>query len=356
MYDYLIVGAGLYGSTFAERAKSIGKKILVIDQRNHVGGNCYTEEIHGINVHMYGPHIFHTNNENIWNYINRFAKFNNFTNRVKASHCNKLYSFPVNLFTLYQLWGIRTPTEAINRINEVKINIKNPKNMEEWCLANVGEEIYNTFFRDYTTKQWHVSPSKIPISVIKRLPIRFTYDDNYYSDTYQGIPIGGYTQIFHKMLDGVEVKLNTKLEKNWRSIAKHLIYSGRPDELLDHQFGVLPYITLKFEHEVSDGDFQGNAVINYVDNITPYTRSVEHKHFEFGSQSKTIVTKEYPHKWCDGSIPYYAMHGYDHIYKLYKEKLDKSHEITVGGRLGCYKYLDMHHVISNAMRDFKNLN
>lgn len=349
-YDYLIVGAGLFGSTFAERAKKAGKKVLVIDQRSHIGGNCYTENIEGVNVHMYGPHIFHTNNEKIWNYINRFATFNHFVNRIKASYQGNLYSFPINLFTMYQLWGVKTPQEAIDKIHTLRIPISNPQNMEEWCLANVGEEIYEKFIKGYTTKHWHRDPKTLPASIIKRLPLRFTFDDNYYTHQFQGIPKGGYTQIFEKQLNGIEVKLNTPLEKDWKKYAKKMIYSGRPDALADFKFGELPYLTLSFDHQKKCGDHQGNAIINFTDVKVPYTRCVEHKHFEFGQQNNTIVTYEYPTKWYEGATPYYPIPGPEHkeIYQKYAKEIQKN-DIILGGRLGRYSYFDMDQTIANAI-------
>ena len=354
MYDFLIVGSGIFGATFAERAKFYGKKVLVIDQRDHIGGNCYTKNIEGINVHMYGPHIFHTNSKIIWDYINRFAEFNHFVNRIKVSFKDNLYSFPINLFTLYQLWGVKTPKEAIQQLNQRCIKIDNPKNMEEWCLSNLGSEIYEIFIKGYTKKHWRRNPSELPNSIIKRLPVRFNFDDNYYSDCYQGIPKGGYTQIFEKMLDGVEVKLNTSLEGNWRSYAKKLVYSGRPDELLDFKYGELPYLTLKFDHQIMNGDYQGNAIVNFTEESVPCTRSVEHKHFEFGNQEKTVVTKEYPMDWQKDSVPYYPIPGNDLIYNKYREDICKSGDVILGGRLGKYQYFDMHQVIGNALSEVKN--
>ncbi len=354
-YDYLVVGAGFFGSVFADQAKRKGKRVLVIDQRSHVGGNSYTEEIEGIHVHKYGPHIFHTSNLAIWNYVNKFAKFNHFVNRIKASYESKLYPLPVNLFTMYQLWGTQTPKEARQKLRSVCHQIETPKNMEEWCLANLGEELYEKFFKGYTTKHWRRHPATLPASVIQRLPVRFTFDDNYYKDCFQGIPIGGYTQIFEKMLDGVEVRLNTSLEDDWRNYAKKMVYSGRPDTLLKNKHGELPYLTLNFEHSIHTGDFQGNAIINYTEEKVPYTRSVEHKHFEFGKQDKTIVTHEYPVDWKENSVPYYPIPGnkYQDVYKKYWEEINMQDDVILGGRLGKYKYYDMHQVIGNALQEAK---
>tara|TARA_Y100000385_G_scaffold124489_1_gene129382 strand:+ start:106 stop:1176 length:1071 start_codon:yes stop_codon:yes gene_type:complete len=354
MYDFLIVGAGLYGSVFAERAKAAGKKVLVIDQRDHIGGNCYTEERSGINVHVYGPHIFHTDSKAVWSYINRFAEFNHFVNRVKVDYKGELYSLPINLFTLYQLWGVKTPEEAKKTLAAKTANISNPKNMEEWCLANLGEQIYETFFKGYTEKHWRRSPKALPASTVRRLPIRFTFDDNYYTHRYQGIPKGGYTQIFEKMLDGVEVKLNTTFEPDWRKYAKRLVYSGRPDQLLDYKYGELPYLTLMFKHKELPGDYQGNAVINYTEKHLPYTRCVEHKHFEFGKQSNTIITYEYPVDWHKSATPYYPVPGQQELFERYKKEILAQGDVVLGGRLGLHKYFDMHQVIASALKAAKD--
>lgn len=354
MYDYLIVGAGFFGATFAERAKAAGKRVLVIDQRDHIGGNCFTKQVEGINVHWYGPHIFHTSNKAVWDYVNSFAEFNNFVNRVKVYYNDRLFSFPINLFTLYQLWGVRTPEEAEHKLEEVRLSYPCPRNMEEWCLANLGEEIYETFFLGYTTKHWRMPPSELPVSIIKRLPVRLTHDDNYYNHLYQGVPKGGYTPIFEKMLDGVEVKLNTELEPDWRNYAKKMVYSGRPDSLLQFKYGELPYLTLRFDHQIHDGDFQGNAIVNYTSLDVPFTRSVEHKHFEFGNQPKTVVTKEYPVEWQQNSIPYYPLPGHDEVYDLYRKEIAQGGDIILGGRLGRYRYFDMHQVIASALSEAKS--
>jgi len=353
MYDFLIVGAGLYGCVFAERAKAANKKVLVLEQRNHIGGNCYTEERSGINVHIYGPHIFHTNDISIWKYINRFADFNNYINRVKVNYKNKIYSFPINLLTLHQLWGVNTPQEAKDKLTSKISKITDPKNMEEWCLANVGEEIYNIFFKGYTKKHWKCSPTDLPASTIRRLPIRFNYDDNYYNDQYQGVPIGGYTQIFEKMLDGIEVKLNTSIEKDWYKYAKTLVYSGKPDQLLDYKYGELSYLTLDFKHQLLTGDYQGNAVVNYTDEDIPFTRCIEHKHFEFNNRQNTIITHEYPINWHKQATPYYPMPNQMELYQLYKNDILQNGNIILGGRLGLHKYLDMHQVIANALKTAK---
>lgn len=351
MYDYLIVGAGLFGSVFAENAKRANKKVLVIDQRSHIGGNCYTENIDGINVHKYGPHIFHTSNEEVWKYINQFASFNNYIHRVKATFKDRIFSLPINLFTLHQLWGVSSPQEALHKLESVTFLIPDPENMEEWCFANLGQEIYETFFKGYTTKHWRRNPTELPPSIIKRLPIRFNHNDNYFNDKYQGIPIGGYTQIFEKMLDGVEVKLNTELENDWRNYAKKLVFTGRPDQLLNYKYGELPYLTLKFDEQKVNGDYQGVAQMNYTALDVPFTRCVEHKHFEFGEQKHSIITHEYPVDWFQGAIPYYPVpnESSDVLHKKYLQEILNFGDIIGGGRLFNHVYLDMHQVIASAM-------
>lgn len=357
MYNYIIVGSGLFGSIFAYEAKKRNKKVLVLEKRSHIGGNCYTEKIEDINVHKYGPHIFHTNDQDIWNYVNQFAEFNNYVNRPKVNFSNNIYSFPINLFTLYQLWGVRTPSEAQNKLESVRIKNDNPKNLEEWILSQVGQEIYEKFIKGYTTKQWGRTPDKLPASIIKRLPIRLTFDDNYFFDKYQGIPIGGYTQIFDKLLNGVEVKLQTDFFENktyWESISKYIVYTGKIDELYDYQFGKLEYRSLRFENEIHDGDYQGNAIMNYTNAETPYTRITEHKHFEFGKQEKTFITKEYPDNYDDGKVPYYPIgdEKNNEIYKKYRS-LNHNEKYIFGGRLAEYKYYDMHQIIGSALSKVK---
>lgn len=358
MYDYLIVGTGIFGSTFAYEANKANKKVLVIEKRSHIGGNCYTENSHSIHVHKYGPHIFHTNSERIWNYVNQFSKFNNFCNRIKVNYQEKIYSFPINLLTLHQLWGVKTPEEAELKLKEVKIKIDNPKNMEEWILSNVGEEIYHKFFYGYTKKQWKKNPSELPSSIIKRIPIRMNYNDNYYNDKYQGVPINGYTEIFEKMLNGIEVKFNTELKDiNWKSIAKKLVYSGKPEELLNYKYGELEYLTLNFEESILEkNDYQGNAIINYTDEKIAHTRIIEHKHFyEENNSGKTIITKETPVEWTKNSTPYYPINTKENneLYQKYKSEI--SNDIILGGRLGRYQYMDMDQVFANAISEFEKI-
>jgi len=360
IYDFLIVGCGLFGSTFANKAKAKGYKCIIIDSRNHIGGNCYTEEIEKIHIHKYGPHVFHTNNLEIWEYINQFAKFNNYINRPKVNFKNKIYSFPINLFTFHQLWGVNTPKEAEQKLNEVKVQIKNPSNLEEWILSQVGEEIYYTFIYGYTKKQWQTDPKNLPSSIIKRLPIRTNFNDSYFFDKYQGIPIGGYTKMIQNMLENVEIILNENyFDKRdyWNSKAKTIIFTGKIDEFYEYKYGKLEYRSLKFEtQKFLIKDFQGNAVINYTEENVPYTRIIEHKHFEFGNQEYTYVTKEYPDEWSKDKIPYYPINNdkNNEIYKKYKN-LSKKTDIIFGGRLAEYKYYDMHQIIGSALTKFNNL-
>jgi UDP-galactopyranose mutase len=354
MYDYIIVGTGMFGSVFAHEATKIGKKVLVLEKRNHIGGNCYTEKIENINVHKYGPHIFHTNDKRIWNYINQFADFNNFVNRPKVDFEGSLYSFPINLFTLYQLWGTKTPKEAQEKLEEVRIPINNPQNLEDWILSQVGEEIYKKFIKGYTTKQWGREPKQLPSSIIKRLPIRLTFDDNYFNDKYQGIPIGGYTQIFEKMLNGIEVITGVdflKDKEHFEKKTKKIVFTGKIDELYDYTFGQLEYRSLRFENEIHGGDFQGNAVINYTEQDIAYTRICEHKHFEFGIQEKTVITKEYPDTYDSSKVPYYPISDEKNLelYNKYKYLTENEDRYILGGRLAEYKYYDMHQIIGSAL-------
>lgn len=362
MYDYLIVGSGLYGSVFAHEATKAGKTCLVLEKKEHIGGNIYTKNVGGINVHEYGPHIFHTSNRKIWDYVNQFATFNNFVNRPKVSYKNKLYSFPINLLTLYQLWDVKTPEQATEKLLANKVKIDNPQNLEEWCLSEIGTELYETFIKGYTQKQWKADPKELPTFIIKRIPIRTNFDDNYYFDTYQGIPIGGYTQIIEKMLSGVEVKLNTDYladKDNWDKIAKKILYTGPIDAYFNYQFGDLDYRTTSFEHEmVPVKDYQGNALINYTDVDVPYTRVIEHKHFDQVNVSHTLITREYPEVWKRGLTPYYPINNEKNtkIYNQYKELTKELSNVLFGGRLAEYKYYDMHQVIASALYDFEKEN
>jgi len=353
MYDYLIVGSGLFGSVFANKMSEQGAKCLVLDKRNHIGGNCYTKKNENIDVHVYGPHIFHTNSERIWNYINKFSTFNNFIYRPKVNYCDKLYSFPINLFTLYQLWGVKTPSEAEDKLKQVRIEIENPKNLEEWILSQVGEELYKTFIYGYTKKQWNKDPKQLPASIIKRLPIRQTFDDNYFNAKYQGIPVDGYTKIFENLLKNVDIELNVDYLKDLDYLnkkANKIVYTGALDELFDYNYGQLEWRSLNFKEEIiSIPDFQGNAVINYTSENIKHTRITEHKHFTFVKSDITVITKEYPQDWDKTKEKYYAINTEENI-KLnnrYKEQLDPRY--IIGGRLADYCYYDMDQVIGSAL-------
>jgi UDP-galactopyranose mutase len=361
-YDFLIVGCGLFGVTFAQQAKEKGKKCLIIDSRNHIGGNVYTEDKDGINIHTYGAHIFHTNNDEIWNYINRFTTFNHFVNRPKVNYKDKLYSFPINLFTLYQLWGVKTPEEAKLKLESVKVKIEEPKNLEEWILSQVGEELYYTFIHGYTKKQWNKDPKDLPSFIIKRLPIRLNFDDNYFFDKYQGIPIGGYTKIIENMTEGIEVILNENYfdrRDYWNQKAEKVIFTGKIDEFYDYKHGELEYRSLRFEEiKLNIKDYQGNSCVNYTDESVPYTRIIEHKHFEFGQQDITYITKEYPDNYIKGkNTPYYPINNdkNNDIYKKYRQMSEKENNILFGGRLAEYRYYDMHQIIGSALQKSKNI-
>jgi len=358
MYDYLIVGAGIFGSVFAYQAKQQGKSVLVIDKRPHIGGNCYTEDKEGVNVHVYGPHIFHTSDEKVWKFVNQFTAFNNYVNRPKVNYRGKIYSFPINLMTLHQLWGVNTPDEARRKLEEVRIPCENPRNLEEWILSQVGQEVYETFIHGYTTKQWMREPKDLPSSIIKRLPIRLNFDDNYFNDRYQGIPVGGYTEIFKHLLEGCDVDLGQDFFKDrarWEGVAKRVVFTGKIDEYFDYAHGELDYRTLRFEHTSQEGDYQGNAVVNYSDAAVPYTRITEHKHFQpqnLEKTSQTIWTKEYPSEWNRDFVPYYPIgdEKNNEIYRKYREIADNTPSVLFGGRLAEYKYYDMHQVIGSALQ------
>lgn len=355
-YDYLIVGSGLFGSVFAFEATRRGKKCLVIEKRNHLGGNVYCENIEGINVHKYGPHIFHTNDKAIWDYVNSFVEFNRFTYSPVAVYGNKIYNLPFNMNTFYQLWGVTTPEQAQNKIQQqvAKLNIKEPANLEEQALLLVGPDIYETLIKGYTEKQWGRKATALPQFIIKRLPVRFTYDNNYFNDKYQGIPVGGYTKLVEGLLRNIEVKLNcdffTQLSE-WESKAEKIIYTGPIDNYFNFQYGHLEYRSLRFEQEILEmKNYQGNAVINYTHSDIPYTRCIEHKHFEFGNQDHTIITREYPQEWQPGMEPYYPINDERNmnIYKKYQELSKQYDHVLFGGRLSEYRYYDMHQVIGAA--------
>lgn len=361
MYDYLIVGAGLFGSIFAYEAKKRGKSCLVIDRRDHIGGNIYTKEIEGIKVHQYGAHIFHTSNKEVWEYINQFAKFNRYTNSPVARYKDELYNMPFNMNTFHGLWGVITPEEAKTKIEEQKkeSGITEPKNLEEQAISLVGRDIYEKLVKGYTEKQWGKHATELPAFIIKRLPVRFTYDNNYFNDLYQGIPIGGYTGIIEKMLDGIDVRLNTDFfneKESLKAIANKILFTGMIDEYYDYCFGELEYRSLRFETELLDQEnYQGNAVVNYTEYEVPYTRIIEHKHFEYGTQPKTVITREYPMQWKHGDEPYYPMNDQknNELYLKYKELAEKEEHVIFGGRLGMYQYFDMHHIVAEALNTVK---
>lgn len=360
-FDYLIVGSGLFGSIFAYEAKTRGKKCLVIDKRNHIGGNIYTQDIQGIQVHKYGAHIFHTSNKKVWEYINKFAEFNRYTNSPIANYQGEIYNMPFNMNTFNKLWGVVTPEEAKAKINKQikEADIVKPKNLEEQAISLVGKDIYEKLIKGYTQKQWGRACTELPSFIIKRLPVRFTYDNNYFNDIYQGIPIGGYTKIIEKMLDGIEVRLNCDFFENrerLESISNKIVFTGMIDQFYDYKFGELEYRSLRFEEELLDCEnYQGNAVVNYSDANIPYTRIIEHKHFEYGTQKKTVITREYPATWIKDEEPYYPINNdkNNKLYDKYKELANKESKVIFGGRLGMYKYLDMHNVIEEALECVK---
>lgn len=364
-YDYLIVGAGLYGATFARLATDSGKKCLVIDKRDHIAGNIYTEEKNGINVHKYGAHILHTDNEEVWNFLQRFTKFNRYTNMVVANYKGEMYSMPFNMYTFNKMWGVITPEEARKKLDEqiAESKIDEPQNLEEQALSLIGRDIYEKLVKGYTEKQWGRKATELPSFIIKRLPVRLDYNNNYFNDTYQGIPMGGYTKMVENMLEGIEVRTGVDFLKErdqLEGLAPKIIYTGMIDEFYDYCYGELEYRSLKFETEYLPdvANYQGNAVVNYTDSETPYTRIIEHKHFEFGKGEGTVVTKEYPATWKKGDEPYYAMNDKrnNDLYSKYSELASKDGKIHFGGRLGKYKYYDMDDVVLDAMQDFAKIN
>lgn len=360
-YDYLIVGSGLFGATFARYVTDSGKSCLVIDKRNHVAGNVFTEKKEGIDIHIHGPHIFHTSNEQVWQFVNRFTKFNNFVYSPKVRKGNRLFSFPINMMTLHQLWGVINPEEARKKLEEVRIPCEDPQNLEDHILSQVGEEIYETFIKGYTKKQWKKSPKDLSSDIIKRLPIRLTFNENYYNDKYGGIPVDGYTKMVEKMLDEIEVKLGIDYfqDRNfWHSKAKKVVYTGKVDEFFDFIHGELEYRSLRFEHTWHEGDFQGNAAINYADEEIPFTRTVEHKHFmpeNLSVCNKTIVTYEYPIDHSRNVEPYYPMSDKENMetYRKYESMAFHEKNVIFGGRLAEYRYYDMHQVIASALMKAK---
>ena len=364
MYDYLVVGAGLFGAVFAHEAALKGKKVKVIEKRNHIAGNIYTREEEGIQVHQYGAHIFHTSDKEIWDYVNQFAEFNRYTNSPVANYKGEIYNLPFNMNIFNKLWGVVTPAEAQAKIDEQRtvLNGKTPENLEEQAISLVGTDIYEKLIKDYTEKQWGKPTTELPAFIIRRLPVRLTYDNNYFNDTYQGIPIGGYTQIVEKMLDheNIDVETNVDFFPNKEQYLKDfpkIVFTGMIDEFFDYKLGELEYRSLRFENETLDMEnYQGNAVVNYTDAETPFTRIIEHKHFEFGNQAKTIITKEHSKTWEKGDEPYYPVNNdrNNHLYKSYKKLADEQGNVIFGGRLGHYRYYDMHQVIGAALQCVRN--
>ena len=357
-YDYLVVGAGLYGAVFAHEAKAAGKNVLVIDKRGHIAGNVYTEKMEDINVHRYGAHIFHTNNKRVWEYVNRFAEFNRFTNSPVANYKGELYSLPFNMYTFNKMWGVVTPQEAADRIEQQKreAGITEPKNLEEQAISLVGRDIYEKLIKGYTEKQWGRPCDQLPSFIIRRLPVRLTFDNNYFNALYQGIPMGGYTAMVANMLKGIEVKLGVDYLENKAELdamADKVIYTGAIDAYFGYALGALEYRSVRFETEVLDiPNFQGNAAVNYTDAETPWTRIIEHKWFEFGTQPKTVISREYSSEWKPGDEPYYPVNDEKNgeLYKKYKELADKEENVIFGGRLGEYKYYDMDAVIASVLK------
>ena len=371
-YDYLIVGAGLFGAVFAYKAKQQGKKCLVIDRRPHLGGNIYCEKMEGINVHKYGAHIFHTSNKTVWEFVNSIVEFNRYTNSPVANYKGKLYNLPFNMNTFYQMWGVTTPAEAIAKIEEQKAEavarmkeqgVTEPRNLEEQAQLLIGKDIYEALIKGYTEKQWGRKCTELPAFIIKRLPVRLVFDNNYFNDKYQGIPIGGYNVLIERLLEGVETRLNCDFFANrdeLSALADKIVFTGAIDEFYNYQFGKLEYRTVNFETEVLDmPNYQGNAVVNYTEKEVPYTRVIEHKHFEmFGAEvdacPKTVISKEYSSEWKEGSEPYYPVNDEKNnsLYLKYKDLADKENNVIFGGRLAEYKYYDMHHIVEKALNYF----
>ena len=363
VYDYIIVGSGLYGAIFAHEAMKAGKSCLVVERRSHIGGNIYTKEMEGIQVHQYGAHIFHTNNKKVWNYITQFAEFNRFTNSPVANYKGELYSLPFNMYTFNKMWGVVTPEEAEAKIEEQRKEITGePKNLEEQAVSLVGRDIYEKLIKGYTEKQWGRKCTELPAFIIKRLPFRFVYDNNYFNDRYQGIPVGGYTAIVEKMLEGTEVRTGIdffEFRKENPEIAEKIIFTGMIDEYFGYQLGALEYRSVRFETEVLDCEnYQGNAVVNYTEREVPYTRIIEHKHFEFGKQEKTVISREYSSEWSVGMEPYYPVNDEKNnaLFEEYKKLAEKEENVIFGGRLGDYKYYDMDKVVAAALDRLEEFN
>lgn len=362
-YDYLIVGAGLFGAVFAHEAHKAGKKCLVIDRRNHIGGNIYCSKVEQINVHQYGAHIFHTSNKEVWDYVNELIEFNRFTNSPLAYYKGQLYPLPFNMHTFYQLWGVRTPDEARQKIEEQRAEYKDighPANLEEQALKLCGKDIYFKLIKGYTEKQWNRSARELPAFIIRRVPFRFVYDNNYFNDAYQGIPKGGYNVLIERLLEGIEVRLNTNFfecRSDLEAMADKVLFTGCIDEYFDYKYGRLEYRSLRFEHRIFDTpDFQGNAVINYTEREIPYTRVIEHKHFEFGTQPKTVVTYEYPDNYEPGKEPYYPVNDERNmeLLKKYTDEACLLKNVYFGGRLGLYRYADMDDTVEAALALWRN--
>lgn len=364
-YDYLIVGAGIYGAAFAYHARKAGKKVLVVERRSTTGGNVHCEEIEGINVHQYGAHIFHTSNKEVWQFVNSFVEFNRYTNSPIANYKGELYNLPFNMNTFHALWGVNTPAEAEAKINEQKAEAvkalggREPQNLEEQALTLIGRDIFEKLIKGYTEKQWGRKCSELPAFIIKRLPFRLTFDNNYFRDKYQGIPEGGYNKLIDAMLEGIEVRLSTDFCKHraeLEAIADRIVYTGPIDEFYDYRYGKLEYRTVRFDTQTLDQQsFQGNAVVNYTDAKTPYTRIIEHKYFEFGTQPKTVISYEYPSEWSEGAEPYYPINNErnNSLYLQYKALADKEEKYIFGGRLAEYKYYDMHQVVEQVIEYWK---
>ncbi len=354
-YDYLIVGAGFFGSVFAHEAKKKGKTCLVLEKRPQIGGNCYTKTVEGIHVHQYGAHIFHTSDRKVWEYVNQFAEFNHYINSPIANYHGEIYNMPFNMNTFSKLWNISTPREARSIIEAQRGSIAQPRNLEEQAISLVGTDIYQKLVKGYTEKQWGRDCAELPAFIIKRLPVRFTYDNNYFNDRWQGIPIGGYTPIFERMLDGVEVRLNCDYledREKYNAMADKIVYTGAIDQYFEYCYGPLQFRSLRFESEIlPEENYQGNAVVNYTDRETPYTRVIEHKHFEFGTQPNTVITREYPTDWHVGEEAYYPVNDEENsaLYARYAELAEKETNTIFGGRLGEYKYYNMDQVIASAL-------
>lgn len=362
-YDYLIVGAGLYGATFAHQATLMGAKCLVVDRRSHIGGNLFCDDVDGINVHKYGAHIFHTSNKNVWQYVNSLVEFNRYTNSPIANYKGNLYNLPFNMNTFYQLWGVKTPDEAKAKIEQQRVEMKGlePQNLEQQAISLVGRDIYERLIKGYTEKQWGRKCCDLPAFIIKRLAVRFTFDNNYFNDTYQGIPIGGYNILIDKMLNGSEVRLGVDYlahRAELDTLAKSVVFTGQIDEYYNYRFGKLEYRTLRFEEErIEHPSYQGNAVVNYTDSETPFTRIIEHKYFDYGEQPFTVITREYSSEWSEGAQPYYPINDTrnETLYQQYESLAGSEKGVIFGGRLATYKYLDMHQIVGQVLEHFSKL-